>query len=109
MDVEDMEDVEMVAVVKVAVMKGTIRRKDSQTNKIGVEEDVVEEEVAGQIFPTSSATNVANMVTMRRIATLTNVIIVENWVILQKIVESTKGWKKQPTWSWKMKMMEIFS
>ncbi|KAK7341397.1 hypothetical protein VNO80_24326 [Phaseolus coccineus] len=38
------EVVEMVAVVEVAIMKGTIRRRNSRANQIGVEEDVVEEE-----------------------------------------------------------------
>jgi len=63
------EVMEMVAMVKATVMKGTIRRRNSRANQIGVEEDVVEEEAADQITPTSSSTDVANMVTMRRIAT----------------------------------------
>jgi len=65
-EVEDvtMEVVEMVVVVKAAVMKGTIRRRGSQLNQISVKEDVVEGEVADQIIPTSSVTNVTNMVTM---------------------------------------------
>ena len=92
-----MEVVEMVAVVKAAVMKGTIKRRDSRANQIGVEEDAVEKEEADQIIPTSSATNAINMVTMRRIATSTNVTIVVKWGILQKIVEPIKRWKKQPT------------
>ena len=92
-----MEVVEMVAVVKAAVMKGTIKRRDSRANQIGVDEDAVEEEATDQIIPTSSATNVTNMVTMRRIATPTNVTIVVKWGILQKIVELIKRWKKQPT------------
>jgi len=40
------EVVEMVMVVKAAVMKGTIRRMGSQVNQIGVEENGVEREVA---------------------------------------------------------------
>ena len=70
-----MEVVETVVGVKSTVMKGTIRRR----NKYGVEEDVVEEEAADRIIPTSSSTNVTNMATMRRIATLTNVTIVVKW------------------------------
>jgi len=79
--------VETIVVEKAAVMKGTIRRMNSRANQIGVEEDVVEEEATDRIIPTSSATNVTNMVTMRRIATLTNVTIVVKWGIFQKIVE----------------------
>jgi len=82
------EVVETVVVVKAIVMKGIIRRRNSRANQIGMEEDVVEEEAAYQITPTSSATNVTNMVTMRRIATPTNVIIVLKWGILQKVVDS---------------------
>ena len=82
-----MEIEETVVVVKATVMKGTIRRRNSQTNQIGMEEDMVKEEATDQITPTSSATNVTNMVTMRRIATPTNVIIVVEWGILQKIVD----------------------
>ena len=77
-----MEVVEMVAVVKAAIMKDTIRRRDTQAKKIGVEEEVVEEEVADQFIPTFSATNVTNMVTMRMIVTPTNVTIVVEWGIL---------------------------
>jgi len=87
--------VEMVMVVKAAVMKGTIRRRGSQVNQIGVEEDVVEGEVADRIIPTLSVTNVTNMVTMQRIATLKNVTIMVKWDILQKIVKLIKRWKKQ--------------
>jgi Zinc knuckle len=61
---------EMVTVVEVVVKKGIMRRMDNQANKIGVEEDAVVGETADQIIPTSSATNVTNMVTIRRIATL---------------------------------------
>ena len=68
-----MEVVGTVVVEKAAIMKGTIRRRKSRANEIGVEEDVVEEEEADRIIPTSSATNVINMVTLRRIAALTNV------------------------------------
>jgi len=89
------EVVEMVVVVKAAVMKGTIRRRDGQVNQIGMEKDVVEREVADRIIPTSSVTNVTNMVTMRRIATLKNVTFVVKWHILQKIVKLIKMWKKQ--------------
>jgi len=67
------EVVGTVVVEKAAIMKGTIRRRNSRANEIGVEEDVVEEEEADRIIPTSSATNVINMVTLRRIAALTNV------------------------------------
>ena len=81
-----MEVVETVVVVKATVMKGTTRRRNSRANQIGVQEDVVEEEAIDLITPTSSATNVTNMVIMQRIATLTNVIIVVKWGILQKIV-----------------------
>ena len=91
------EVVEMVAVVKAAVMKGTIKRRDSRANQIGVEEDAVKEEAIDQIIPTSSATNVTNMVTMRRIATPTNVTIVVKWGILQKIVEKKGGRNNQPS------------
>ena len=70
------EVVEMVVVVKAAVMKGIIRRRGSQVNQIDMEEDVVEGEVADRIIRTSSVTNVTNMVTMQNIATLTNVTIV---------------------------------
>ncbi|XP_022933038.1 uncharacterized protein LOC111439728 [Cucurbita moschata] len=66
----------MVMVVKAAVMKDTIRRRDSRAKKIGVEEDAVKEEVADQFTPTFSATNVTNMVTMQTIVTPTNVTTV---------------------------------
>ena len=59
-----------------------------------MEEDAVEEEAADQTF---SAINVKNMVTMRMIITLTNVTIVAEWGMLQKIVEPKKGWKEKPT------------
>jgi len=84
----DVEIVETVKVVKAAVMQGTIRRRNSRANQIGVEEDVVEEEADDQVTPTSSATNVTNRVTIRRIATPTNVIIVIKWGILLKIVDA---------------------
>jgi len=58
------EVMETVVVVKAIVMKGTIRRRNSRANQFGMEEDVVEEEAVDQITPTSSATNVTNMVTM---------------------------------------------
>ena len=63
------EVMEMVAMVKATVMKGTIRRRKNRANQIGVEE----EKATNRIIPTSSATNVINMVTLRRIAALTNV------------------------------------
>ena len=66
----------MVAVVKAAIMKDTIRRRDSRARKIGMEEDAVEEEATNQFIPTFSATNVTNMVTMRMIVTPTNITIV---------------------------------
>ena len=88
---------EIVAVGKAVVKKGIMRRRGNQTNRIGVEEDAVVEEAVGQIIPTSSATSVANMVTMRRIAIPISVTIVERWGILQKNVESRKRWKRQPT------------
>ena len=83
--------------VKATMMKGIIRRRDNLVNQIGVEEDVVEEEATNQIIPTLSAINVTNMVTMRRIATPTNVTVVEKWGILQKTVQLIKRWKKQST------------
>ena len=66
----------MVAVVKAAIMKDTIRRRDSRARKIGMEEDAVEEEATNQFIPTFSATNVTNMVTMRMIVTPTNITII---------------------------------
>jgi gag-polypeptide of LTR copia-type len=87
---------EMITVVEVVVKKGIMRRIDNQANKIGVEEDAVVGEAANQIIPTSSAINVINMVTMRRIVTLINVIIVASWGISRKNVESIKKWKRQP-------------
>ena len=81
---------QMVEVVKVAVMKDTIRRRDNRAKKIGMEEDVVEEEAADQSNPTINATNVKNIVTMRMIVTPTNVTIVAEWGILQEIVEPIK-------------------
>ena len=86
---------EMVEVVKAVVMKDTMR--DSQAKQIGVEEDAVEEEAADQSIPTFIAINVTNMVTMRMIVTPTNVTIVVEWGMLQKIVEPIKRWKEQPT------------
>ena len=91
------EVVEMVAVVKATVVKDTIRRRDSRAKQISMEEYAVEEEAADQFIPTFSAKNVINMVTMRMIVTSTNVIIVVDWGILQKIVELIKRWKEQPT------------
>ena len=78
----------MVAIVKAAIMKGIIGRRKSWANQIGMEEDTIEEEVADRIISTSSATNFTNRVTMQTISTLTNVIIVVKWGILQKNVES---------------------
>ena len=82
-----MEVMEMVVMVKATIMKGTIRRRNCRAKQIGMEEDVVEKEAVDRIIPTSSATNVTNMVTMRRIAIPTIVIILVKWGILQKIVE----------------------
>ena len=62
-----------------------------------MKEDAVEEEAVDQPIPTFSAINVKNMVTMRMIVTPTNVTIVAEWGMLQKIVEPEKGWKEQPT------------
>ena len=87
----------MVAVVKAVVMKDTIRRRDTRTKKIGVEEDVVEEEATDQFIPTSSSTNVTNLVTIRMIITPKNVTIGVEWGILQTIFEPLKRWKKQST------------
>ena len=87
----DVEVVTVVEVVEVATSKEDIR-----ANKIGVAEDVVKEVVV-RIIPTSNATSVRSMVITRRIATPTNVTTVINWDILQKIVESKRRLKKQPT------------
>jgi hypothetical protein len=57
---------EMVTVVETVVKKGIMRRMSNQAKKNGVEEDAVVGEAADQIILTSSATNVTNMVTMRR-------------------------------------------
>jgi hypothetical protein len=57
---------EMVTVVETVVKKGIMRRISNQAKKNGVEEDEVVGEAADQIILTSSATNVTNMVTMRR-------------------------------------------
>ena len=61
-----------------------------------MEEDVVEEEATDQSTPTLSAINVTSMVTMRIIVTPTNVTIVVELDMLQKIVEPKKRWKEQP-------------
>ena len=84
----------MVEVVKTAAMKDVIKRRDGPAKQIGVEEDAIEEETADQ---TSSAINVKNMVTMQMIVTLTNITIVAEWDMLQKIVEPKKRLKEQPT------------
>jgi hypothetical protein len=63
-------------VIKVVVKKGIMRRMGNKANKIGVEEDAVVGEAADQIIPTSSATNVTNMVTIRGIATPISVTVV---------------------------------
>ena len=89
--VEVEEVVKMVEVVKAAIMKDIIRRRDSRAKQIGVEE------AADQPIPTFSAINVKNMLTIRMIVTPKNVTIVAEWGMLQKIVELEKGWKKQPT------------
>ncbi|XP_022974959.1 uncharacterized protein LOC111473779 [Cucurbita maxima] len=67
----------MVMIVKAAVMKDTVRRRDNRAKQICMEEDAVEEEAANQFTPTFSVTNVTNM-----------------RGILQTIVESIKRWKK---------------
>ena len=87
------EVAEMVKVVKAAVMKDIIRRRDSRAQQIGVEEDAVEKEAADQPLPTFNAINAKNMVTMRIIVTPTNVTILVEWGMLQKIVELRKRWK----------------
>jgi hypothetical protein len=81
---------EMVTVVEVMIKKGIMRRMGNQANKIGVEEDAIVGETANQIIPISSATNVTNMVTMRKIVTLISVTIVARWGISRKNVESIK-------------------
>jgi hypothetical protein len=81
---------EMVTVVEAVVKKGIMRRMSNQANKIGVEEDAVVGEAADQIIPISSATNVTNMITMRRIVTPISVTIVARWDISQNNVESIK-------------------
>ena len=55
-----MEVAEMDEMVKAAVMKDTIRRRDSRAMQIGVEEDAVDEEAADQFTPTFKATIVKN-------------------------------------------------
>ncbi|KAG8501144.1 hypothetical protein CXB51_003220 [Gossypium anomalum] len=77
---------EMVAIEEAAVKKGIMRRRSNQTNKIGMKEDAIIEEAVSRIIPTSSVTSVANMVTMRRIATLISVKIVVRRGILRKNV-----------------------
>ena len=95
--VEVVEVTKMIEVVKAAVMKDIIRRRDSQVKQIGVEEDTVKDEATDQSIPTFSAINVKNMATMQIIVTPINVTIVAEWGMLQKIVEPEKGWKEQPT------------
>ena len=85
-----MEVAEMVEMVKAAVMKGTIWRRDSRAMQISVEEDAANEEAADQFITTFKATIVKNMVTMQTIVTSTNVTIVAEWGILQEIVELIK-------------------
>jgi gag-polypeptide of LTR copia-type len=91
-----MEVEKMVTVVETVVKNGIMRRMDNQANKIDVEKDSVVGEATDQIIPTSSATNVTNMVTMRRIATPISVPIVARWGISRKNFESIKKWKRQP-------------
>ena len=86
-----MEVAKMVKVLKAAIMKDTIRRRDSRAKQIGVEEDTVKD-----IIPTFNATNDTNMVTMRMIVTSTNITIMVEWGMLQKIVELIKMWKEKP-------------
>ena len=95
--IEFVEVTKMVEVVKTAVMKDIIRRRDSQAKQIGVEEDAIKEEATNQPIPIFSAINVKNMVNMRIIVTPTNVTIMVEWDMLQKIVVPEKGWKEQPT------------
>lgn len=98
----------MVVVEEVTTLvKGTIRRGNGQVNKTGMEENVVEEESVDRTIPISCATSVTSMVSTQRIATLTNVIVVLNRGILQKIVVPIKLWKKQLTWRWKIKRMNV--
>jgi hypothetical protein len=85
-----MEVKEMVTVVEVVVKKGIMRRMGNQANKIGVEEDAVVGETADQIISTSSAINVTNMLTMRKITTPISVTILARWGISRKNVESIK-------------------
>jgi gag-polypeptide of LTR copia-type len=85
-----MEVKEMVTVVEVVVKKGIMRRMGNQANKIGVEEDAVVGETTDQIISTSSAINVTNMLTMRKITTSISVTIVARWGISRKNVESIK-------------------
>lgn len=82
--------VKVVEVVKAAILKDVIKRMDSRINQNGVQEDVVKEEVAGRITPTSNATSLGSMVITERIVTHTNAITVVKWDILQKIIESKR-------------------
>ena len=90
--VEVEEVAKMVEVVKAVEMKDIGRRRDSRAKQIGVEEDTVKD-----IIPTFSAINIKSMITMRMIATPTNVTIVAEWGILQEIVEPRKRGKKRST------------
>jgi gag-polypeptide of LTR copia-type len=67
---------EMITVIEAVVKKGIIKKMGNQANKISVEEDVVVGVATDQIISTSSATNITNMVTIRRIVTLISVTIV---------------------------------
>ncbi|KAE8691290.1 hypothetical protein F3Y22_tig00110890pilonHSYRG00631 [Hibiscus syriacus] len=69
------EVMDIVAVVKVTVMKGTTRRRDSQANKIGVEEGAVEEEMTNKTIPTSSATSVTNFRADKKVEETTNLAL----------------------------------
>ena len=60
----------MVEVIKETVIKKIIRRRDYRSKQIGVEEDAIK-----NLIPTSSVTNVKNMVTMQT--------IVAEWVTMQ--------------------------
>ena len=72
----------MIKVIKVTVMKKTIRRRDYWAKQIGVEEDAIKGEVKDTIS-TSSALNVRNMATMQIIVTPTDVTIVAEWVTMR--------------------------
>ena len=75
------EDVVVEVETVVEVVEAATPREDSQTNKIGVAEDVVKE-LVGRTTPTSKAISVRNMVISRRTTIPTNAITVIKWDIL---------------------------